>query len=135
MMPKAKMERLLSPPPENMSNRPNSVLFILAKKSAIACESTPGTGICTPTRQVASKRNVNRILRLSSASPPDLFAFCCTLRAFHSRCLAAGLGYLVNCLFAEGMGLHINRTLDIPTGKYLDGFASLAKTRGIHVIQ
>ena len=42
--PRAKMETLRKPPPENMSNTPNKVPWAWAKKSAMALASTPGMG-------------------------------------------------------------------------------------------
>ncbi len=50
MMPSAKTESLRSAPPENMSRKPNIDPADALKKALIASGSTPGVGMCAPSR-------------------------------------------------------------------------------------
>jgi hypothetical protein len=49
-MPRAKIPKRDSAPPENMLNMPSRLPDCCSKKSANATGSTPGTGIKVPTR-------------------------------------------------------------------------------------
>ena len=60
----AKMENLLSAPPEKRSKRPNKLP--LAKSCSIAVGSTPGTGMCVPKRKMKNIISVKTILSFNS---------------------------------------------------------------------
>ena len=50
MTPRANIERLLKPPPVNMSNMPSSVPCCISNHSFMIVESIPGVGMCMPMR-------------------------------------------------------------------------------------
>ena len=50
MIPRAKIEKRESAPPENMLNRPRIPPWFWRNKSASASGLMPGTGMCVPKR-------------------------------------------------------------------------------------
>ena len=60
----AKMENLLNAPPEKRSNRPNRLP--VANSCSMADGSTPGTGMCVPSRNTANMMSVKMTFCLSS---------------------------------------------------------------------
>src|SRR5262249_9239874 len=66
MMPKAKIEKRSSAPPEKRLTKPNMLWRALAKNAAKALPSIPGVEMATPTRYTASIANVNSTRRFSS---------------------------------------------------------------------
>ena len=50
VMPRAKTERRRRAPPENMSRNPRSPPALALKNSSSAWASSPGVGMCAPTR-------------------------------------------------------------------------------------
>jgi hypothetical protein len=65
MMPRAKMVKRDSAPPENMLNMPRIPPCWPEKRSASTTGSIPGTGMCAPRRNTMSapSRNSSRRLR------------------------------------------------------------------------
>ncbi len=50
MIPRANTDRRRSAPPEKMSRKPKIEPADALKKALIACGSTPGVGMCAPSR-------------------------------------------------------------------------------------
>ena len=65
MMPRAKMVKRRSAPPENMLNMPSMPPWLSWKKPASTFGSMPGTGMCAPMRNTISapSRKIRRFFR------------------------------------------------------------------------
>src|SRR5271156_6214272 len=66
MMPRAKIEKRSSAPPENIFAHPNRVPGAASKSEASACPSIPGVGTATPIRYTASMKAVKSSRRRNS---------------------------------------------------------------------
>ena len=73
MIPRAKTDNRRSAPPEKMSRKPKSEPADDLKKALIAAGSTPGVGMCDPSRYTASSRNV-KMTRLRRSGTLKIFA-------------------------------------------------------------
>src|SRR5579872_3116105 len=66
MMPRAKIEKRSSAPPENIFAHPNRVPGAASNSEASACPSIPGVGTATPMRYTASIKAVKISRRRNS---------------------------------------------------------------------
>src|SRR5579872_402316 len=148
MMPRAKIEKCSSAPPENRLAHPNSVPEAASKNDASAWPSMPGVGTATPRRYTASIRAVkisrrrNSGMREAPEKPSSMagLAACTTGSALNARphrlwscgllCQlgrASRLGNLVTRALRERVSAHVQSDIQFPVAKDFDLESRLGK--------